>query len=879
VSERLAGRYELLEPIGSGGMGQVWSARDTVLERAVAVKMLPEDVAAEPTRRQRFEREARAVARLSHPNIMAIYDFGTEGGRPYAVMELLEGGDLRKLLSAGALPWRKALDLGLQVAHGLDAAHRQGVVHRDLKPTNLFLTSDGVVKLLDFGLARLAEPRPGERGLDPTLTDQGVAVGTAAYMAPEQVRGRPSDVRSDLFSLGCVMYEMLSGRRAFQGGSSGEVMSAILRDEPDPLAPAVPAALRDVIARCLRKRAEDRFGSAAEVCVALEAIRSSDGTEPIFDRGWDRAGSRPLHPPRSRVVAWAAAAGLAGLVIAYAVVAWRPPSPAAGPRADLEPNRVAVVPFANRTGDASVDTLAAITADRLTQGLSTLEELEVVPASVVAAAASGVGRARLAREVAAGTGAGLVLTGVWDAVGDGLELQATLEDARAGTVVRGFDPIPTSRDALQNGIATLRDWTLIAVQDHLHPVLAWGAGDRFPVYEAYLAHRSFWEEAGTTDQSTAAQHLFRAVALDPDYVRPRLQVGSMWIPGIVRDLNDMVIQFYQPVHEAELSPRQRRLVAMIDARLEGRWEDGFRIADEELASDPGNSWQRRMLIRAALWTNRPQRAVDEFAEMSFDPLIPNFARYTTTVDAITALHRLGRHEEELALARETLAAGSVRTIGSSSRSAELKALAALGRLEEIEAVVGEIMLEQDNMTADWGELLAAADELWAHGFSGEARALADRALEWLEPAGSALPDPECTECSRAFILMGARHFEEARALFSQLLAADPEDRDFALALGGCAAHLGDEATALEMARRLEQLGDVIGPSGVPRYHGQTFYGCARIRAALGHHEQAIRLLRQAVLAGYNDFDHMHICRDFETLRNDPEFREILRPKG
>jgi len=224
-------------------MGEVYRARDTRLGREVAVKVLPEAFASQPDRRARFEREARAVAGLSHPNILSLYDYGTHETFTYAVTELLEGETLRSRMSRAPVPWREAVEVGAAIADGLAAAHAKGVVHRDLKPENLFLTADGRVKILDFGLARVITPANShaETGTyTPAETDVGAVMGTVGYMSPEQVRGQPADARSDLFSFGCVLYEMVAGRRAFLKETSAETMTSILHDEPTADAASPP---------------------------------------------------------------------------------------------------------------------------------------------------------------------------------------------------------------------------------------------------------------------------------------------------------------------------------------------------------------------------------------------------------------------------------------------------------------------------------------------------------------------------------------------------------------------------------------------------------------------------------------------------------------
>ena len=282
------GPYEILAPIGAGGMGEVYRARDPRIGREVAVKVLPTAFSKDPERLRRFEQEARSAGALNHPNILGIYDVGAHEGAPYVVAELLQGETLRDRLKVGALPSRKAIEIGTQIAHGLAAAHEHGIVHRDLKPENLFVTNDGRVKILDFGLAKLTAPdREGAaQPSAPTLaadTGPGVVWGTAAYMSPEQVRGNPVDHRSDIFALGAILYEMLAGKRAFQGASPADTVSAILKEDPPDLtevAEAIPPALERLVRHCLEKNPGERFQSARDLAFNLEAISGLSGTKP-----------------------------------------------------------------------------------------------------------------------------------------------------------------------------------------------------------------------------------------------------------------------------------------------------------------------------------------------------------------------------------------------------------------------------------------------------------------------------------------------------------------------------------------------------------------------------------------------------------------------
>ncbi|HEU5248429.1 MAG TPA: protein kinase [Thermoanaerobaculia bacterium] len=279
------GPYEILSPIGAGGMGEVYRARDTRLGRDVAVKVLPASFSNDPDRLRRFEQEARAAGILNHPNVTAVYDIGTVDGSPYVVSELLEGETLRSRLGGGPLAPRRATEYAVQIAHGLSAAHEKGIVHRDLKPENLFVTKDGRVKILDFGLAKLTQPDGGGPQTNfPTAaasaeTEPGVVLGTLGYMSPEQVRGRPADARSDIFSFGAILYEMLSGKRAFHRDTAADTMSAILREDPPDLSSTnrlVSPALDRIIRHCLEKDPEARFHSAHDLAFQLQIPPAED---------------------------------------------------------------------------------------------------------------------------------------------------------------------------------------------------------------------------------------------------------------------------------------------------------------------------------------------------------------------------------------------------------------------------------------------------------------------------------------------------------------------------------------------------------------------------------------------------------------------------
>jgi eukaryotic-like serine/threonine-protein kinase len=322
--------YEILGLLGAGGMGEVYRARDPALKREVAIKVVSTFVAQDPDRLRRFEQEAQTAAALNHPNILAVHRFGVFEGVPYLVSELLEGSTLRQVLQRGPLPVRKTVDYAVQIAHGLAAAHEQGIVHRDLKPENLSVSKDGRIKILDFGLAKLMQPQSEANGNPATMsrnTDAGMVMGTAGYMSPEQVRGKAVDHRTDIFAFGAILYEMLTGTRAFHRSTSAETMTAILNDEPpaiSQLVQSIPLGLQRVAHRCLEKNPEQRFHSASDLAFALEALSESGSAPAVAARGASGQGGQ------GKVLVWLV--GMAAVLVlaaaAYLVIASRNRVPA-----------------------------------------------------------------------------------------------------------------------------------------------------------------------------------------------------------------------------------------------------------------------------------------------------------------------------------------------------------------------------------------------------------------------------------------------------------------------------------------------------------------------------------------------------------------------
>jgi TolB-like protein/Tfp pilus assembly protein PilF len=369
------GHYTILSKLGEGGMGIVYRAHDERLDREVAIKVLPDEVAQDKERLARFEREARIVAKLDHPNILCIHDYCSRQGVTYAVTELLEGQTLRQRIPENGAGWQVAVEIGAAVAEGLAAAHAKDVIHRDLKPENIFISSDGRPKILDFGLAHVkhqAEEDSVTVSVTPAETAAGTVLGTLGYMAPEQVRGQPTDARSDIFALGAVLYEMISGQRAFARATGADTQAAILKDEPPSLSDAgvsLPTELERTIRRCLEKSPDARFQSASDLAYALRAMSTgSPSTEATRSApGWTTKLSQPV----ALTIVIAVVAVVAG------VVGWLATRPSAAP--ETRPiRRIAVLPLENLSGDPDRDFYADGMTEALTTELGTISALTVV---------------------------------------------------------------------------------------------------------------------------------------------------------------------------------------------------------------------------------------------------------------------------------------------------------------------------------------------------------------------------------------------------------------------------------------------------------------------------------------------------------------------
>jgi eukaryotic-like serine/threonine-protein kinase len=528
------GHYEVLGPLGAGGMGEVYRARDTALDREVAIKVLPENLALDREAYARFEREAKAVAALSHPNILAIHEFGSSQGVAYAVTELLEGDTLRGRLDSGPLIEMQAVDYGLQIARGLAAAHEKGVVHRDLKPENVFVTNAGHLKILDFGIAKRLQSQDSARR-DPGLTEPGMVLGTAGYMSPEQVKAAPVDHRSDIFSFGSVLYEMLSGQHAFARSTAIETMTAILHDEPpDPAESGHPItpALDHVVRHCLEKNPSHRFQSAKDVVFALSEASHSERSGPRLIASESAPVPKRRRRVRGTTLAWSAIALAAA--VGSALLLWPRRTPAAGAPAAPAVARLAVLPFEN-LGAVEDEYFADGIADEVRGKLTLLPGLQVI-----ARGSSTPYRktTKTPQQIAGELGVKYLLTATvrWDKGEGGNRVHVTPElvevsgsEAPASKWQQPFDAALTNVFQVQSDIAARVAQELGVV---LQPTEAQRLAERptkdIAAYDEFLRGEQVSRSMSVQDPPSLRQSLAfyeRAAALDPGFAQAWARVS------------------------------------------------------------------------------------------------------------------------------------------------------------------------------------------------------------------------------------------------------------------------------------------------------------------------------------------------------------------
>ncbi|HYM11707.1 MAG TPA: protein kinase [Bryobacterales bacterium] len=651
------GPYEILAPLGAGGMGEVYRARDSRLERDVAIKVLPERLAKDPEALARFEREAKAVAALSHPNILAVHDIGKQGEVCFVVMELLEGETLRSRLKESALPWRKTVETGIAIAEGLSAAHSKGIIHRDLKPDNIFLTTDNRVKILDFGLARV---RPGLSSKDETTTagslpdpgktEPGTMMGTIGYMSPEQVRGELVEAPGDIFALGCVLYEMVTGKQAFGRNSAAESVAAVLKEEPPaisssekPGAAGAPPELERVIGHCLEKNPHDRFQSARDLAFAL---RAASGSSQTF-----RAEAAPApKTPLIRLKLWMAAAAAAVLLLGALAFFWY--------SRDKGVDSLAVLPFANASRDPNAEYLSDGITEAIINNLSQLPNLGVMSrSSVFRYKGRDLDPQAVGRELRVRA----VLVGRVVRRGDDLSISTELVDVRNDRQIWGEQYNRKFADilAVQEEISkVISDKLRLRLTGEEKQRLTRRHTENPEAYQLYMQGRYQWNKRTLEGMQQSIDYFQQAIAKDPRYALAHAGLADAY--GLLASYNVLPAREVMPRAESAASKALEIDDSLAEAHAslgwaklthDWAWPDAEREFKRSLELNPNYAVARHWYGEYLMLMGRTEEALAQVKQaQQLEPLSPVISLATGST-----LYYAGRYDEAIEQCRKTIA--------------------------------------------------------------------------------------------------------------------------------------------------------------------------------------------------------------------------------
>jgi tetratricopeptide (TPR) repeat protein len=842
--------YEVVERIGVGGMGVVYRARDLRLDRNVALKFLPAALTTDTSARMRLMAEARAVSTLDHPNIGVVHEIGeSHTGGLFIAMAWYEGETLKARLQHGALETSDALAVAAQIASALTAAHAAGIIHRDVKPSNVLLGTGGTARLLDFGIAKVAGAE---------LTREGTTLGTVAYMSPEQTHGEEVDARTDVWSLGVVLYEMLAGRRPFRGSTDSLLLHGIRHDEHEPLhalRPDLSAEIVQVVDGCLQKPRELRFESAAAVTRALQSAAADNIAAPA---------TRGARRWRRRAQAAAAVVSAALLYSGY-LYSTRMPADA------REEQRVVVGRFENHTGLTALDAVGTIAADWVIQALAQSGLVQVVPISAALSASrfalQGTSEADSGRRVsllAEETGADIVISGAYQQQGDSLYIWARATDVAQNRVLFALEPFSTPVTQPLAAMQRLRERLLSGLAPHLDPRLGeWTVtrpGADVPPYEAYRAFAEGLDRFIARDWRGAVDHFANADRDDASFLPPLFFAGIAFVNMGDMAALDSVLRRAQP-HLRSLSEHERLGFEFLAALLRGDFVAAHRsqLRNPEFAPGGLGHWG---LANAAMWVNRPRETIRVSRQL--DPERGELRGWFFYFrDLARAHHRLGQHREELRVARR---ARALFPHEPEALLLEVRALAALRRHRDLIAFLDDHLHAHPAPPA---LLRQAALELYGHNQSREAEALVRQGL------ALRLERPNNTigfriYVAEAHILLDG--IEDGATMIEALAADMPHVLDAQGLLGTLAARRGERDRAAAISDNLADLPQ-------REHRGRNTYWRARIAALLGDRDEAVRLLRQAFSEGTEVWNTLHLEPDFDGLRDFPAFRAFARPRG
>ena len=873
---RTIAHYRIIEKLGEGGMGVVYKAQDTKLDRIVALKFLPHHLTANEAEQARFLQEARAASALNHPNICGIHSIGGDGDKRFIEMEYVDGKTLRQLVPIQKI--QIGIDYAIQIGEALQEAHSKGIVHRDVKADNIMVNSKNQIKVMDFGLAKLKGSLK--------LTKTSSTVGTLAYMAPEQIQGGEVDARSDIFSFGVVLYEMLTGHLPFRGEHEAAMMYSIVNEESEPVQKYLPDASSDlihVLNRLLEKNPQVRYQSITEAVIELKRLRRdtsrvsrlqsiTQSVNPLLTSVPGTSSQQltiPSQPLWRRPLFLGSTIVLFGGIIAAGVLVFYPNTKEV---ASFSPNRIVVAEFENQTGDSSLDHLSRMVADELSQGLAQIGLVDVVSSSEALLATQKLqrelGSAQKivpAQDLGKATKAKLVVSGAFYRQGDKLQIQAQILDTETGKLLAAVDPVTKPSSATTVLIEELRERVLgvVALKYASYFKMLFGIMHP-PTYKAFKEYTQGYEFFARNDYRSAIPHLQRAARLDSLFFSARLSLSVAHSNLGEHATSDSIATSLDGFRD-RFTDYERYMLDWIQSYNRGNNEAAYRAAVQMRALAP-NSTNTYVSARYAALLNRPRQTItwlnqiDQQSEMR-----TRWKHYWGVLAA--AYHTLGQHDEELGVAQRarSIFPNDLGTLGF-----ELCALSALGKTQDVAQRLDECLSIPAQPNADRGSTMrTGALELRAHGFAEASRDALDKAFRWYR---TRTPDQLKTlRYGLAQTLFLAGQFEEARKTFEELVKGSPDNIDYHGYLGVLAARQNDRAEALKVLSWLETLNR-------PYLYGEHLIWRARIAALLGEQDRAVMFLREAFAQGADYGISWHRDPDLESLRDYAPFKELMRVK-